>query len=203
MTGSYDGELGWVALQSLLSQADVAAISHGCERLLLAPLEERCAGDKVSAGTLHLFELDRRIAEVATLLTNSSLVAMVEEIIGPKWITEQVSYRCPQPQFGGQLLHADSTPQTSADAVATCATMIVPLIEFTETNGATRVVPGSHRRPDLQRESGRLEQLDNEQLLLGPPGIGFVFSGHLLHSGTTNNSTASRPALQVTWRVAH
>ena len=80
MSGSYDDELGWIVLESLLSQAEVAAISQGCEQLLLATLEERCAVDKVSAGTLHLFELDRRIAEVATLLTNSSLIATIEEL---------------------------------------------------------------------------------------------------------------------------
>ena len=40
----------------------------------------------------------------------------------------------------------------------------------------------------------------DEVLLTGDAGDAFVFSGHLLHSGTPNRSADERPALQVTWR---
>ena len=78
-------------------------------------------------------------------------------------------------------------------------TAVVALCDFTPDNGATSVIPGSHRRPDLQRRSGSLEYHPDELVLTGPAGTAFVFCGHLLHRGTRNRSTASRPALQVSW----
>ena len=97
------------------------------------------------------------------------------------------------------MLHADDAPKLD-DAPSRVATAIVTLVEFTDTNGATRVVPGSHRRPDLQRRSGSLDSHPDEMTLTGPAGTAFVFDGHLLHSGTINRSDADRPALQITWR---
>lgn len=78
------------------------------------------------------------------------------------------------------------------------ATAIVALVPFTAENGATRVVPGSHRRIDLQRRSGGLSSHPDERTLTCAAGDAFVFSGHLLHSGTPNRSDHERPALQIT-----
>jgi len=49
-------------------------------------------------------------------------------------------------------------------------TAIVALTDFTQTNGATRIIPGSHCRPDLQRQSGSLKDHPNQILLTGPTG---------------------------------
>lgn len=95
------------------------------------------------------------------------------------------------------------SPDEVASVLADCdrvATAIVALTEFTEANGSTRVVPGSHRRPDLQRVAGNLDSHPDEISFTGPAGTALIFSGHLLHSGTQNNSTTERPALQLTWR---
>ncbi len=83
---------------------------------------------------------------------------------------------------------------------AAVATAIIPLVDMSAANGATTVVPGSHRRPDLQRLSGSLETHDDEVVLAAPAGSAIVFTGHLLHAGRPNRSDAPRPVLQVLWR---
>lgn len=195
----YDPDSGFAVVEGLLSPDEVASVLADCEQLLALPPEQRHARDKVAQGTQHLEALDERSNAVAELVTLASLLVEVEAIVGPNALPQVISYRSPQPGYGSQKLHTDDLPKLDhgPDRVATA---IVALTEFTEANGSTRVVPGSHRRPDLQRVAGGLDSHPDEISLTGLPGTAFIFSGHLLHSGTQNNSTAERPALQLTWR---
>ena len=190
---------GWVRLPGVLSPAEVDAVVEACVRLLDEPPERRRRGDRPHGGTRHLMELDDRVPVVAALLARPPLTDAVTAVVGLGARIDQVSYRSPQPTHGGQSLHADDVPKLDAgpDRVATA---IVALTDFTADNGATRVVPGSHRRPDLQRAPASLPSHPDEIVLTGHAGDAFVFSGHLLHSGTTNRSPHERPALQITWR---
>ncbi len=79
-------------------------------------------------------------------------------------------------------------------------TAIVALCPIDAGNGGTRLVPGSHRRPDLQRRAEALELHPDEIVPTLAVGDALVFDGHLLHSGTQNHSDADRPALQIVWR---
>ncbi len=196
-------QAGWTALVDLVSPADVAEILRSCDELLsLAPSQQR-AGDKVVSGTRHLNELDERIPLVADVVGRPTLVDCVKALMQPdegfEASIDQISYRSPQPGFGAQRLHADAPPLL-APAPTDVVTAIVALTRFTERNGATRLVPGSHQRPDLQRLAGGLEHHDDEISLTGEAGTAFVFNGHVLHSGTTNESSDERPALQLVWR---
>ena len=108
-------------------------------------------------------------------------------------------YRGPQPGYGAQALHADDVPIGAGDLYRV-ATAIVPLVDFTERNGATRVVPGSHRDPvrDASPEAGPPHA--RERLVTARAGSAIVFNGHLWHSGTRNTSDARRDALQLVFR---
>jgi len=196
----FDDSAGWKVLPRFLSEADVTEIVADCRRLLGAPAAARRPRDKPHSSTHHLADLDDRSELVAAVLDRPNLTALVREILGPTFERDEVGYRSPQPGFGAQKLHADDPPKLS-DGDANVATAIVALTTFTENNGATRLIPGSHRRPDLQRHSGSLETHVNEIVLTGAAGTAFVFSGHVLHSGTTNHSAVERPALHLVWRT--
>jgi ectoine hydroxylase-related dioxygenase (phytanoyl-CoA dioxygenase family) len=77
------------------------------------------------------------------------------------------------------------------------------LDDFTPDNGATQVVPGSHRlakgspRPMQQPESRHPDQ----KLVLAEAGSVLVFNGHLWHGGTRNESARPRRALQGQFRA--
>lgn len=196
----YDDEAGFVALTGLVDEAAIAAIAADTDRLLVLPADERLPRDKVSHGTRHLVDVDQRSEAVAAVVASRLLAEVVEQIVGSGTTERAVDWRCPQPGYGSQRLHADDLPKLDRGPDR-CATAIVALVDFTAVNGATRVVPGSHRRPDLQRRAGSLDTHPDARLLIGSAGTAFVFSGHLLHSGTRNRSDADRPALQITWRL--
>jgi ectoine hydroxylase-related dioxygenase (phytanoyl-CoA dioxygenase family) len=68
---------------------------------------------------------------------------------------------------------------------------------FTETNGATRVVPGSHRW-----QPGR-EPQDNEitQAVM-PQGAALIYAGNVLHSGGANVDAETRVGLYLGYIVS-
>jgi ectoine hydroxylase-related dioxygenase (phytanoyl-CoA dioxygenase family) len=69
--------------------------------------------------------------------------------------------------------------------------------DFTEDNGATRVVPGSHRigmRPAHLMDNTEDKHPD-EIKILGEAGTVVIVNSHLWHSGTTNMTDQPRRAL--------
>jgi len=188
---------GWFAVRGLLDPAASAALARRCA-LMLRDEEDLRQGDKRGNGTRRAAALLDRLPEIADLFSHPTLVAGVAHLLGAAVPITDVAFRCPQPGFGRQSLHADDVANTAADE-SHAVTCILALCDFTEQNGATAVVPGTHRRPDLQRRPDRLRERD-EVRLLGTAGTGFMFSAHLLHRGTENRSTAPRPALQAQWR---
>ena len=190
---------GYSVVRELLGPAEVEAILAALETLRATRAELRPAGERTESGTRHLYELDARIPAVADLVTSSQLTELVGIALGRSVEADQISARTPQPGFGGQRLHADAPPRLD-DGPCTVVTAIVALCPIDAGNGGTRLVPGSHRRPDLQRRAGALESHPDEIVPALAPGDALVFDGHLLHSGTENRSDADRPALQIVWR---
>jgi len=190
---------GWCVIENFLPPDEIGSILAECDRLLAMPPEERAVGDKAAAGTQHLQALAERSSLIEEIVSRPTLLEPVVHLLGTDHRRDQISYRNPQPGYGSQKLHADGLPRLGGEP-PTVATAIVALTDFTEHNGSTRVVRGSHRRPDLQRLSGNLDQHADETRLTGPAGTVFVFDGNLLHSGTSNESSAARPALQLVWR---
>jgi ectoine hydroxylase-related dioxygenase (phytanoyl-CoA dioxygenase family) len=71
--------------------------------------------------------------------------------------------------------------------------------DFTELNGATRVVPGSHRSARLPREvmADPTGPHPGEVKLLGSAGTVIIFNSHLWHGGTVNVTSRPRRALHA------
>ena len=71
------------------------------------------------------------------------------------------------------------------------------LDDFTADNGATRVVPGSHRNGLAAREAlaDQWAPHPDQVLLTAPAGTVVVFNSHLWHGGTKNRSDRPRRAL--------
>jgi ectoine hydroxylase-related dioxygenase (phytanoyl-CoA dioxygenase family) len=186
---------GFLVLEGILSEAELAAILAAVdERLEIA----RRDLTRRHGGTLHLEGLTDVGAPFDRAWNAPRMRAAIEHMLGPAYQIE-ASYRGPQPGFGAQSLHTDDLPIAPGDPYRV-ASAVVSLTDFTEDNGATRVVPGSHRAPlhDAPKEPDRRHV--RERVLTARAGSALVFNGHLWHSGTRNVSDVRRDSLQLVFR---
>ena len=198
-TSVYADDAGWTRLPAVLTPADAADLAANCLEQLNELAGNERVGDKPWAGTRRLVDLRDRLPDASDrILTHPAVVQAVASILGSTATVGDVTFRCPFPGFGEQKLHADDLALTDVKQTRGL-TAILALVDFTEENGATRLVPGSHRRPDQQRLSGNLDHHPDQVVLTGDAGDMFVFSRHVLHSGTKNQSNRPRPAIQIGW----
>jgi hypothetical protein len=81
---------------------------------------------------------------------------------------------------------------------------VIAFVDFTRENGATRVVPGSHRWPDRQLTPG--EQFarpapEPDQLAYAemPAGSAVIYSGGTLHAGGSNTTEVQRRGAHLSY----
>jgi ectoine hydroxylase-related dioxygenase (phytanoyl-CoA dioxygenase family) len=96
---------------------------------------------------------------------------------------------------GNQMFHTDGASWGRAQQSEENEILIsanIALTDFTADNGATRVVPGSHRWHQI-REPG------DEEVCLAtmPRGSALIYSGNLLHSGGENRTPHTRTGLYL------
>jgi ectoine hydroxylase-related dioxygenase (phytanoyl-CoA dioxygenase family) len=189
-------EDGFIVLERIIDEGQLTTIRAAVEELLAASRRDLT---KRHGGTLHLDDLLDGSAAFDPAWTSPRLLAAVAHVLGADFRASAVTYRGPQPGYGAQALHADDVGLAAADPFRV-ATAIVPLVDFTTQNGATRVVPGSHRVPlyDAPAEPDRSHP--RERTITAPAGSAIVFNGHLWHSGTRNASSTRRDALQIVFR---
>lgn len=109
--------------------------------------------------------------------------------------------RQPQPGNGLQELHLDTYSSTVAERVHYFCNSIWMLDDFTDSNGATRIVPGTHK---LEQQAW--DVMDDhwaahpeEIKICAPAGSVLVFDGHLWHGGTNNDDGTRRRGLFAAW----
>lgn len=110
--------------------------------------------------------------------------------------------RNPLPGYGQQGLHTDWKARSSSEPFSV-VTAIFMLDAFAAANGATRIVPGSHRitAPIVKSYAQPLAHHPDEVIVTGPSGGALIMNGHLWHSGTRNGSAGPRRAVQAVVRA--
>jgi ectoine hydroxylase-related dioxygenase (phytanoyl-CoA dioxygenase family) len=188
---------GYVVLSGVIDAAAVAAMRSTVGELLEIARRDLT---KKHGGTLHLDDVVDAGAAFDPAWSSPPLLAAVAHVLGADFHVVGAGFRGPKPGYGAQALHADDVP-LAAGGRFRVATAIVPLVDFTERNGATRVVPGSHREPvrDASAEPGPAHP--RERVVTARAGDAIVFNGHLWHSGTKNASDERRDALQIAYRL--
>ena len=136
------------------------------------------------------------------------LLAVVRYVLGVHLKYIGSNYHCTMPGYGHQGIHADFIWGVRGDPQVVNAVWMID--EFTEENGATRVVPGSHRsglHPQADVVNGAPRDLnapvDGEVKITGSAGSCIVYNAHLWHGGTQNCTNKLRRAQHAFFSRSH
>jgi ectoine hydroxylase-related dioxygenase (phytanoyl-CoA dioxygenase family) len=181
---------GYVVVSSLFSKDEVAAGLSAVEEATRAARADPTK--RVAAGAPIVSLLNAGPA-IDPFWTHPVVLATALHVLGPDFRLQWVRSRTALPGHGGQRLHSEAPARPEGDLFD--LNLIVPLVDFTAANGATRVVPGSHRKaPYFDRAA---DHHPEEIQVECAAGSLLAFSAHLTHSGMPNTSTQPRPSIQV------
>lgn len=131
----------------------------------------------------------------ADLVGHDMVVDVANEILLPHCASYQVGSLTAieiMPGEKAQALHRDDTPFPFDNAGMEIQIGVMwALHDFTEENGGTRVVPGSHRF----LRAWHLPNLENWETAVMPKGSALFYLGSMWHGGGANNSNAPRMGL--------
>jgi ectoine hydroxylase-related dioxygenase (phytanoyl-CoA dioxygenase family) len=186
---------GYAPLTGVLTEHQLTVIRARLAELLAAEGERAGLEVHQEAGTDRLADLVNKDPVFDVCFTDPRLLACIAHVLG-EFKLSSLNFRAALPGHGLQGLHTEGKPVTDPAGFQVCNSVWL-LDEFTADNGATRVVPGSHRsgRAPGEAMSDVRAAHPEEVLLLAPAGTVMVFNSHLWHGGTVNRSTAPRRAL--------
>jgi hypothetical protein len=187
-------ELGYLALPGFMSPALVSALRDRCEALWAEEGDDAGAEFRPEPGTRRLANLCDKGSLFVEMVTMPQILECIEHVIGPGYKLSSLNARSTNPHNGdAQPWHADAGAIIDERGSWVCNTIWM-LDDFTEENGATRMVPRSHAWRRLP-EPGYTDSRPDEALVLGEAGTVVVMNAHMWHGGTANRTDRCRRAL--------
>jgi ectoine hydroxylase-related dioxygenase (phytanoyl-CoA dioxygenase family) len=148
--------------------------------------------------TKRVYNLLARGKVYAQAVEHESVLAVVERVLDRGFLVSTVSSIAIEPGESAQPIHADDqlVPLPKPHRALTC-TVMWAMTDFTEENGATRVIPGSHRRDSGPDMTTQYEAASTSM----KRGSALIYNGSLWHGGGANRSSARRVGLAVGYCV--
>jgi hypothetical protein len=180
---------GYVILENLITAQD-------CDRVRAAvtPLLDR-AGRNTFEGerTQRIYSVLEKTRACDALVDHPRVLALLDRLFLPNYLLSQLQVINIHPGERAQLLHFDDAfypiPRPRPPVGAATVWAIDP---FTDSNGATAILPGSHHWDGHRRPTDS----DTHLTAAMPPGSCVFFLGTLWHGGGANRSP--NPRLAVT-----
>ncbi|MGA1220339.1 MAG: phytanoyl-CoA dioxygenase family protein, partial [Ilumatobacteraceae bacterium] len=119
---------------------------------------------------------------------HQSVLPLIEHVLGKECLISSLASIAIGPGESAQVLHADDQVQPLAKPhVATVCNSMWALTDFTEENGATRLVPGSHlwQNPNYRNGEPEVETIAAEM----SKGSVLIWHGSLWHGGGANTTS--------------
>jgi ectoine hydroxylase-related dioxygenase (phytanoyl-CoA dioxygenase family) len=191
-------ERGFTIFYNVIDKPWLEALRDAFERISAAEGEK--AGSEVGqmTGVRRLSDLVNKGEVFDQIYINPLVLAAARHVIGRPFKIHSLNGHDPLPGFGQQSLHPDWGGEPRDPSVFSVMNSLWMLDDFSRENGATRIVPGSHRWPGgPQDQMADVKAPHPQEIHIeAPAGSVAVFNGHAWH-GSTNNRT------QRTRRVYH
>lgn len=189
-------EDGYLVLPGLMPPELLAALRRRVDELFEQEGALSGAEFKQEPGARRLANLVNKGRIFEQVILTPRVLAAVESVLGPRFKLSSLNARSTNPRSDAdQPLHADSGAIADELGYSVCNSIWL-LDDFTPENGATRMVPGSHRwnrlpAPDFYAPHPA------QQLVLGRAGDVVVMNAHMWHGGTANHTPLPRRAMHV------
>jgi hypothetical protein len=187
-------EKGYFIFPGFLTAEELECYRTRVEELFAEEGDRAGAEFKQEAGTRRLANLVDKGDLFVESIGRPQILECVEAVLGADFKLSSLNVRSANPHSKcGQPLHVDGGELPDSHGNSVCNSVWM-LDDFTEENGALRVVPGSHRWGRLPEPGAKL---DSEVLVTGQAGTVVVMNAHMWHGGTDNNTARPRRAMHV------
>lgn len=180
---------GYVIVEGALGATDVEAARADLLRVLAQTPTGR--NDFEGFATRRVYALFAKTRTFDSVAIDPLVLGVLDAVLGHYQLSAPVGIQI-GPGETAQVLHRDEGvyPLALHNETVVVNTMW-PLDDFTESNGATRLVPGSHR----WEEGRRPDDASGFVVAEMPAGSAMFYLGNLFHGGGAN--TTDRPRLGV------
>jgi ectoine hydroxylase-related dioxygenase (phytanoyl-CoA dioxygenase family) len=189
-------EHGYTVLEGVIEPELAAALLHDLQRLEedleVKPSQNLFEGTR----TVRIYNLLAHGALYARVPIHAAVLPLVERVLDRGCLVSSLSSIAIDPDERAQPIHADDQllPLPKPHVPTVCNTMWA-LTDFTDANGATRLVPGSHHR-DHSPELGREYDTIAAEM---PRGSVLVWNGSLWHGGGANRTAHRRVGIAMNY----
>ena len=145
--------------------------------------------------TVRIYNLLVHDPVFAQVPVHEAVLPIVEGVLDDGCLISSLSSIAIDPGERAQPIHADDQviPLAKPHAPLVCNSMWA-LTDFTEANGATRLVPGSHLKPNPEY-GGTYETIAAEM----PRGSVLIWDGALWHGGGANQTDTRRTGIAMNY----
>jgi len=188
---------GFAVLPAVVSATTVAALGEA-----LDAADAAVGTDYTYDGAYarHVANLPARDDAFLELVDHPAVLPVVEAVLGPDLVLGSMNARIVRPGDPAQGFHADiPTVHRRLVGPPIMLQAVWMLDPFTAENGATRLVPGSHRAASSAPPAGAV--VPHVVAPTGPAGSVLLFDGQCWHGGGANRSDTRRRAVFAHYRV--
>mgnify|MGYP001408412517 CR=1 FL=1 len=178
-------ENGYCYIENFLSPQEVETLREDLEPIFAI------VGNRVNntdtgwkgTQTVHIPNLFGRTRAADEIAIHPMLLKIVRGVLGPLFQMSAATAMCPGPGAEAQGFHQDDGHwPIPRPHVPLCCNTFIALDDFTPENGATRIVPGSHKLAEANVEDPDYIHLEM------PAGSLGVWDGALVHAGGPNTT---------------
>ncbi len=189
-------EVGYTILEDVIEPDLLDALDDDLDRLerdlSIVPASNAFEGTR----TVRIYNLLAHGPNFARIPLHPSVLPVVEGVLDPGLLVSSLSSIAIGPDETPQPVHADDQiiPLPKPHPPTVCNTMWA-LTDFTEANGATRLVPGSHRADHSPDLTARYDTVPAE---MGRGSV-LVWHGSLWHGGGANTTDRRRVGIAMNY----
>ena len=180
---------GYTIVHDVFDAARAAALRQELMRLESELGVEPAGNSFEGAATWRIYNLLAHGALFEAIPVDPVVLPVVEGVLDAGCLVSSLSSIAIGPGERAQPIHADDQvmPLAKPHAPTVCNTMWA-LTDFTEDNGATRIIPGSHLRDHSPTYGQHYDSVPAEM----PAGSVLVWHGSLWHGGGANRTAERR-----------